>query len=72
MVVPCGHSFSKASIERWVQTEGKRFCPLCKKPLTMEDIRPNYSLRDAVSKCVSAIIRMIVDLSSSISVARLA
>jgi len=49
MVAPCGHSFSKESIERWVNTDGKGFCPLCKTSLTIAQLHPNYALRDAVN-----------------------
>lgn len=46
----CGHSFSQASIERWLREGSKRSCPLCKHPLALDQLRPNYSLRDAVAK----------------------
>ncbi|ELR16629.1 Ubox domain containing protein [Acanthamoeba castellanii str. Neff] len=50
MVAPCGHSFSRESIERWVRDDAKHFCPLCRQALTLDQLRPNFSLRDAVEK----------------------
>jgi hypothetical protein len=51
MVAPCGHSFSRESIERWVRDDAKHFCPLCRQALTLDQLHPNFSLRDAVEKC---------------------
>ncbi len=55
MVAPCGHSFSRESIERWVRDDAKHFCPLCRQALTLDELHPNFSLRDAVEKCTSSL-----------------
>lgn len=56
MVAPCGHSFSRESIERWVRDDAKHFCPLCRQALTLDQLHPNFSLRDAVEKCAPSLL----------------
>ncbi|KYQ92319.1 hypothetical protein DLAC_06282 [Tieghemostelium lacteum] len=42
----CGHSFSQDTIESWLTK--KQTCPLCHSPLSLSDLTPNYTLRDAI------------------------
>jgi len=51
VMAPCGHSFSKDSIEQWLAPQGQDFCPLCKQRFASKELRPNYALRDAIERC---------------------
>ncbi len=44
MVLNCGHSFDKKSINEWLNK--KNVCPICNK--TIEGMRPNYQLKDVI------------------------
>jgi len=50
VMAPCGHSFSKDSIEQWLAPQGQDFCPLCKQRFASKELRPNYALRDAIER----------------------
>ena len=39
----CGHSFEKQKILDWINKDGT--CPLCRKPITKEDIKVNNELK---------------------------
>ena len=47
VITPCGHSFSEETIQKWLLSSSS--CPICKLPVHVSDIKPNYSLRAAVS-----------------------
>ena len=42
----CGHSFSEKSVKGWV--EEHKSCPTCNHPLSLNDIVPNYGMRQAI------------------------
>lgn len=44
----CGHSFEKAAIESWVVQQGT--CPISRKSLTLQDLKPNYTLAERIDK----------------------
>ena len=49
MIVPyiltsCGHSFEKKCIVEWVQD--KELCPICGKKAGLENLLPNFSVKD--------------------------
>ncbi|KAL6044381.1 ankyrin repeat and EF-hand domain-containing protein 1 isoform X3 [Balamuthia mandrillaris] len=52
VIAPCGHSFSKLTIEDWLSKKGK--CPCCLEPLQARELKPNYVLREAIGKYVAA------------------
>lgn len=52
MMTPCGHSFSEESIMGWLQTH--RHCPLCNKTLRKTEVLPNYALRTAIGRFLTA------------------
>lgn len=43
-----GQCYEKSAILEWVQKKGT--CPLTKKPLTVNDIFPAYSLKNAIEE----------------------
>jgi len=45
---PCGHSFSKDTIEKWLNQNSS--CPLCKEPITAEQLIANYALRATIAQ----------------------
>lgn len=46
VVTPYGHSFSAKSITRWLETS--QTCPITSKPLNVNDLKPNYTLRSLI------------------------
>eukprot|EP01113_Clastostelium_recurvatum_P029178 TRINITY_DN3521_c0_g1_i1.p1 TRINITY_DN3521_c0_g1~~TRINITY_DN3521_c0_g1_i1.p1 ORF type:complete len:672 (-),score=209.61 TRINITY_DN3521_c0_g1_i1:68-2083(-) len=52
MMTPCGHSFSESSITEWLRKH--QHCPICNKGLKIGQILPNYALRTAISKFITA------------------
>lgn len=46
VMLPCGHSFSRRTITKWLQQQNK--CPSCNTTATVEDMQPNYALRAVV------------------------
>eukprot|EP01103_Thecamoeba_quadrilineata_P002991 TRINITY_DN1282_c0_g1_i1.p1 TRINITY_DN1282_c0_g1~~TRINITY_DN1282_c0_g1_i1.p1 ORF type:complete len:183 (+),score=15.21 TRINITY_DN1282_c0_g1_i1:127-675(+) len=48
VMISCGHSFSSASINRWLVENDK--CPVCKQYVGREKPRANYALRSAIEK----------------------
>ncbi|EFA80902.1 hypothetical protein PPL_06137 [Heterostelium album PN500] len=48
VISTCGHSFDRNSIEGWLKRQPN--CPLCKKPLTIKDLTPNYTLRELIQQ----------------------
>eukprot|EP01091_Cochliopodium_minus_P013282 TRINITY_DN4241_c0_g1_i2.p1 TRINITY_DN4241_c0_g1~~TRINITY_DN4241_c0_g1_i2.p1 ORF type:complete len:573 (-),score=175.07 TRINITY_DN4241_c0_g1_i2:98-1816(-) len=46
--VQCGHSFSEKTIKEWLQKHTK--CPICNSDMTFNSLKPNYSLREAISQ----------------------
>lgn len=47
-VVVKGHTFSRKEIEKWIKDRGNH--PLTKEAVTVEDIHPNYAVKDMVDK----------------------
>ena len=43
-----GHLYELSAIKEWVQLKGE--CPLTKKPLTVDQIYPQYGLRDTIAE----------------------
>jgi len=56
----CGHSFSNDTIREWLQTN--KTCPLCNTPMTMNDISPNYKLREAIELSTRATVVKVVEI----------
>jgi hypothetical protein len=52
MMTPCGHSFSEETINNWILK--KNHCPLCNKTLKKSDVLPNYALRTAIARFLTA------------------
>lgn len=50
VVGPCGHSFSKITITRWLKTAPRAACPVCKSALAVHQLAPNWGLRNAVER----------------------
>eukprot|EP01090_Pellita_catalonica_P020826 TRINITY_DN7626_c0_g1_i1.p1 TRINITY_DN7626_c0_g1~~TRINITY_DN7626_c0_g1_i1.p1 ORF type:complete len:639 (+),score=158.78 TRINITY_DN7626_c0_g1_i1:2057-3973(+) len=48
VMTPCGHSFSKGTLEDWLAKHAS--CPLCNAQLNPTAVLPNYKLRDAIVK----------------------
>eukprot|EP00792_Barthelona_sp_PAP020_P003943 TRINITY_DN1774_c0_g1_i1.p1 TRINITY_DN1774_c0_g1~~TRINITY_DN1774_c0_g1_i1.p1 ORF type:complete len:455 (+),score=119.29 TRINITY_DN1774_c0_g1_i1:21-1385(+) len=46
VITPYGHTFSRKSIEDWLQQS--RTCPITRKPLCIDQLKPNNVLRDVV------------------------
>lgn len=46
VVSPYGHTFSHAVIRTWLKENNK--CPISQRSLRMDDLRPNYIVRDVV------------------------
>lgn len=44
----CGHTFDRTAIEDWLKKSDS--CPLCKVPLTKNDLIQNYNLKNIVRK----------------------
>jgi len=42
----CGHSFSNDTIRSWLATHNT--CPICSNPMKVDDLKPNYKLREAI------------------------
>jgi hypothetical protein len=55
VILPCGHSFSRKSLEQWFasqQGEGRaRTCPICKTDVsTIINATPNWALRGTIER----------------------
>ncbi|EGC32952.1 hypothetical protein DICPUDRAFT_88977 [Dictyostelium purpureum] len=46
VISKCGHSFSKESITEWLLK--KKTCPICNNSLQVDELTPNYTLRDII------------------------
>lgn len=44
-----GHTFEKSAIEKWF-AEGNSTCPLTMTPLSVGDLRPNYTLKKSIEE----------------------
>jgi hypothetical protein len=49
-VGPCGHSYSKETITKWLSTGPRSECPVCKTAITQQQLIPNWALRNAVER----------------------
>ena len=48
MITICGHTFEKSAIEGWVNKN--HTCPLCKEPVTVENLALNYQLKTVIQE----------------------
>lgn len=48
MVDPCAHNFERSAIEDWIQRHS--CCPISRKDLSIEDLRPNHTLAERIEK----------------------
>jgi len=48
VMMPCGHSFSEQTLASWM--EQYTSCPVCNKPYSLNDFRPNFILRYKILK----------------------
>lgn len=44
----CGHNFERSAIIAWMQPN--RCCPISRKPLSTEDLRPNHALAEQMER----------------------
>ena len=48
LINKCGHTFQKEAIFDWVKKAEK--CPLCNTVCDLNDLLPNYTLKDVVKE----------------------
>jgi len=51
VITPCGHTFSETSIREWLKTNTT--CPICKSYVSVDYLKPDFTIRDAISKYFS-------------------
>ena len=47
VLTSCGHSFEKRCVLDWVQEKGE--CPVCGKKAVLDNLLPNFSLKDVLA-----------------------
>jgi len=48
MITKCGHSFSDRTVRDWLKEHNH--CPLCNEELLESELKPNYALRNAITR----------------------
>lgn len=52
VILECGHTFDRQPLGTWL--ESSQDCPTCRKPVNMQKITPNYSLKSMISQLNSS------------------
>jgi hypothetical protein len=52
VMTPGGHSYERKGIEQWVRQRGRS--PLTQEPVRLDQLKPNFALRDAIRGDVEA------------------
>jgi Mg-chelatase subunit ChlD len=59
LISSCQHTFEKSSLDELLSVgSGNAVCPSCRNAFTLQDIAPNYSMRDVIASTVPLLEKM--------------